>query len=774
MKTSLYNKGFLLFVIFQLWGSILAPVFANPPVISYLGINQGLSNNSVRCIYQDQHGFMWFGTYDGLNRYDGYAFKVFRNNFKNPRSLVNNWINTVNEDGNGNIWVGTRQGLCFYQNLSNRFTALYYASPQNKVYKVTSIVNIIEKDGNGNMLVGTNGTGLLFYAKGDSIASTIPLSNGTINDEQYDVSAIKTSSDKTVYIFVRGKGFYTFDYKLKKLTLVNSAITSANCFAVNGNFLWVGANNGIHRYNTTTHAYDKIYNEENKKLNYKDVVGLTLDAGNKLWIATNGGGVNILDIKTDVVEYLVAGNNSSSLQSNSVNAILEDRQSRKWIGTLRGGINIIDVHKERFKTIVSEPASNNTLISNYIFSFYEAANGDLWVGTDGEGLSIWNRKLNTFTNHWHNPADASTISNNSITGIKSDYKGNIWVATYRGGVNLYNKETGTFSRFQFVDPKSLKPITKYLTYLLYEDNKKDFWAGTLFQGVFRLNRQKNIFELFDETLKDIFALVEDKSGKLWVGNLSQLIMVDRQNHKHGIFNIGKPVRSILEDRNGNFWIGTEGGGLVLFDRKQNKIVARYTTDEGLCSNSILNILEDEQGNLWMSTFNGISKFNIKSRSFKNYYQSDGLQSNQFNYNAALKLSTGELVFGGIKGFTFFKPEDINTINSTPQIFFTNIRINNNPIEQESSYIAKATNNVINSIRVPYNKAVLSFEFAALDYSAPEKIQYAFYLKGWDRGWTYSGNTRTATYTHLSEGNYTLLVKSTNAEGIWSANELQLT
>jgi signal transduction histidine kinase/DNA-binding response OmpR family regulator len=212
---------------------------------------------------------------------------------------------------------------------------------------------------------------------------------------------------------------------------------------------------------------------------------------------------------------------------------------------------------------------------------------------------------------------------------------------------------------------------------------------------------------------------------------------------------------------------------VLFDRKQAKIIARYTTDEGLCSNSVLNILEDGSGDLWMSTFNGISRFNPEKKTFTNYYQSDGLQSNQFNYNAALKLRSGELVFGGIKGFTLFNPANITLDKGTPKILFTGIKVNNIPIEKENSFIARAVANEIEVIEVPFNKAVFSIEFAALDFSAPDKIQYAYYLEGWDRGWNYTDKIRTATYTHLSEGTYILRVKSTNAEGVWGAKELKL-
>lgn len=746
-------------------------VAADYPVTTYLSIEQGLSNNSVRCIYQDHKGFMWFGTYDGLNRYDGYTFKVFRNNYKNPFSLINNWINAVNEDASGNLWVGTRQGVCIYHNISNSFSSLYYGSPKKTSSKVNSVIRDIERDAAGNMFVGTADVGLIFIPKGDSSGFQVRLESELVQGKPMDIAAVERGPDDKIWVFVRDKGLCLYDYTLQNLRLVNAGVTSANCLETKGNLLWVGANNGIYQYNTASSSFEKFY-EESTGLSNKDVVGLTIDRNNKLWVATNGGGITVLDITNEQPTYLAAGIKQNSLSSNVVYAIWEDREARVWIGSLRGGINVIDHRKKMFQTVISDPASANTLIGNSVFSFYEESGGNVWIGTDGDGLSVWDRKTNRFINYKHNPADPTSISNNFINSIKGDDQGNTWILTYKGTVDRYDK-TGKFKHYRFKDRSGNVEIINPLAYALLEDKQNFFWAGTLSRGLFRLNRQIEAFELFDERLKDLFVLSEDHSGFIWGGNLSQLIQIDPIHKKHRYFPIGKPVRSIHEDGSGNFWVGTEGGGLVLFDKKHAKIIARYTTDEGLCSNSVLNILEDNDGNLWMSTFNGISKFSIKSKSFTNYYQNDGLQSNQFNYNAALKLHSGELIFGGIKGFTVFNPARVVAEKSSPYIYYTAIKVNNAPIEQEQSFISKSKGNDIEAIRVPFDKAVLSVEFAALEYSAPDKIQYAYYLERWDRDWNYTGNVRTASYTYLSEGSYTLRVKSTNAGGVWGAKELTL-
>ncbi|THU39368.1 response regulator [Niastella caeni] len=769
MKKGIVRTIVLLCLLFI---NLFSPLYATDyPITSYLGIEQGLSNNSVRCIYQDQKGFLWFGTYDGLNRYDAYTFKVFRNNFNNPLSLPNNFINAIDEDNNGNIWVGTRQGAAVYCSLANNFTAVYYKASTGALVKLTQVIRDLERDADGNMLIGTSDIGVVFCAAGDSIGIRIPI-EGEVAGQVLDIASIKKGADKTVWVFVRAKGLYRYDAAAKKLRLVNATVTNASCLEIKGDMIWVGSSRGMNRYSIKQNLYDKYYSEENG-LCQNDVIALTADRNNKLWIATNAG-ITILDLANDrSINYLQTGRQRYSLSSNAITSILEDRDGRMWIGCLRGGINVIDTRKQLFGKVDADPLAANTLISNYIFTFYEEPDGKLWVGTDGNGLSIWDRKSNTFRNYQHNVADASSLSNDYITAITGDYENKIWVATYRGGVNRYNKAAGNFEHFRFVQVAPFREFVNALTYTMFEDKQKRLWLGTLQYGLFALNRQTNIFELFDNKLKDLFIISEDKAGKMWGGTLAQLIAIDAVNKQHQFYQIGKPVRSLQEDKDGNFWVGTEGGGLLLFDRKSGTIVKRYTTDEGLCSNSVLNILNDNQGNLWISTFNGLSKFNLKDKQFTNYYQNDGLQSNQFNYNAALALRTGEMVFGGLKGFNIFHPANIIEFKNTRPILFTDIKINNTPIEQENSVIEKSTGNSIDAIKVPFDKAILSFEFASLDYSAPDKVQYAYFLEGWDRGWNYANNSRTAVYTHLSEGTYTLRVKSTSAPGRWDGKELQL-
>jgi signal transduction histidine kinase/ligand-binding sensor domain-containing protein/DNA-binding response OmpR family regulator len=748
--------------------------FGQPtPSITYLGIENGLSNNAIRCIYQDRRGFMWFGTYDGLNRYDGNNFKVFRNKFGDTASLINNWILAINEDLDNNIWIGTRQGVSVYNNVAGKFDNVYYISAaNNQRKKITSVIRAILCDKEGNIFIATGDAGLLFYAKTATAAVQIPFAGDDHAETMPDVTSMATDQENNIWLFIVNKGLCRLKSGEKKIVRLNDTLPPASCIAIDRGVLWAGTGNGLYKYDIAANQCVQYYKDLPGQLTHKKVSTVFIDKMKNCWVGTDGGGINILNTITNKFEYLPAGNNNHTLTSESVYAIYEDRDARKWIGTLRGGIDIIDPRKDRFNTINHEPFNANSLISNFIFTFCEEPDGSVWVGTDGGGLSKWDRRHNRFTNYRHDTKDPSSLSDNFITSIERDESGDIWIATYLGGINRFNKATEKFKHYICINTKGNENKANYT---LYKDKAGQIWTCTLTHGsLYRFNRAADRFEIFNAGLTDLFTMNQDNDGRLWAGSLTGLVRINSENKDYAFYDIGKPVRSIHEDKLGNFWLGTEGGGLILFDKKNNRIVKRYTTDDGLANNAVLNILEDKNGNLWMSTFNGISKFNIAAQKFSNYYQSDGLQGNQFNYNAALELQSGEFLFGGIKGFSLFNPDNILPVSNFPGLWLTGLRINNVAVgDAVNTYIKEKDKDKITAIQVPYKEAVFTFDFTALEYSAPDKIVYSYFMEGFDRVWNNAGNNRTATYTHLEEGNYSFRVRSTNVEGVWNRNEISL-
>jgi signal transduction histidine kinase/ligand-binding sensor domain-containing protein/DNA-binding response OmpR family regulator len=745
---------------------------AQEPRLSYLGIEQGLSNNSVTSIYQDHNGFMWFGTFDGLNRYDGHTCKVFRNKLDDSTSLSTNRIVVIEEDKRNNIWIGTKRGVSIINHTAPGFTSAWFVpSGATTRVRVSTPVKDIKSDKNGNVFMATDGVGLLMAGPGSFDATQVPVYSGKERVFQYSVQALAIDQQQRLWVFLNGKGLYLYDYTNKLLKEVNVTINAANCMEVyTGNYLWIGATDGLHQYDITHNAYTMQYREGPGALSSARIIQLRTDKNNALWIATDGGGVNVLDPSSGRFTYLAPGNNGqSTINSSAIYAIYVDRQDRKWIGTLRGGVNIIDPRRSPFKAISHKPGNTNSLVNDFVLSFAEEPSGNLWIGTDGGGLSYWNRKENRYTNYIHQGNDSASLSNNFVTSICHDNDDQVWIATYGGGINRFNKKSQQFKHFSCQN--NWGGVVQDV-WVLYEDHARNLWAGTVGGGLNRLNRTTQEFEIFDKTLGDVLALAEDKDGILWAGNFNSLIRIDPVQKKYDFYKVNVPVRTICVASPGEVWLGTEGYGLLKFVPGKTGFKS-FSTDKGLNNPSVLMLLDDGKGSLWMSTFSGLSKFNKETQVFQNYDESDGLQSNQFNYNAALHLASGEFIFGGIRGFNLFYPDSVHLSASVPPFLLTGIRVNNHTIYRDNAFVTRADADHIYALKLPYNQANVSFDMSALEYSNSEKIKYAYYLEGWDQHWNYVGDQRSGIYSSLREGNYVLKVKTTNTNGDWEKEKIVL-
>ncbi|HEY1214431.1 MAG TPA: two-component regulator propeller domain-containing protein, partial [Bryobacteraceae bacterium] len=410
---------------------------------------------------------------------------------------------------------------------------------------------------------------------------------------------------------------------------------------------------------------------------------------------------------------------------------------------------MIEPRVSSFKTVVY---GSNT-VDKCILSVCEDANHNVWVGTDGAGLRYWDRKRNHFTEYVNDARDPGSINSNFITNILTDDQDRLWVATWYGGVNRLDRATGKFVHYSCFNTRT-GGEEKHV-WMLYQDRAKRLWAcATNDGGLYLYNGVSDRFELFDDAIQSLQSMTEDREGVLWGGNYTSLIRIDRERRKHVFFKFGSPIRCLHEDRAGRFWVGTQEGGLLLFDRKTGKY-KRYMTADGLPSNTILRILEDAHGNLWMSTYNGISEFAVAERRFRNFSVSDGLQSTQYSFNAGLALSSGEFLFGGIKGFNVFFPDSVLQLRRSPPVYLTGIRVQNKAVPP------------VSTLRLPFDQAVLSLDFTALEYDGTDKVNYAYTLAGWDKGWTYSNGSRTANYSSIHEGNYVFRVRVSHADGTWS-------
>lgn len=761
--TGIMRKSNCIWIMVAWLCIITAAAQENYPV-TYLGIEHGLSNNSVSCIYQDHHGFMWFGTYDGLCRYDGYGFKVFRNQINDENSLINNRVSAICEDEDNHIWVGTKKGLCFYDNVKLKYSRVSYTSwnePGVK-HKITIPVNELEADKKGNVLIGTAGNGLLLYKRGAAYAQQIPFKNGKSTLSDYHVQGVWMDEHEKLWAFIHTKGICVYNSASNELTLVNGTEKSGTSLVGDnlGN-LWITIPSGLVKYHIATNEF-YYYKTGAEKLATQSIMSIAMDKSQRLWLATDGAGINVLHTCTGKIDHLLPGQHKKAITSASVATIFEDKDARIWIGTLRGGINIIDPKPNRFTTISQDPLNANSLTDNFVLSLGEGVKDEIWVGTDGGGLSRWNRKLHQFTNY---KKEGNPLGCDFVTAICRDDENAMWFGTYGGGISCYSNNV--FKRYYCRNEK--RGWNDNYVWTLYKDSKGTLWAGALEGGLYRYDRLQDRFELFDDKLRYILTLKEDKAGVLWGGSYDELFKIDQVNKKHVSWPMANPVRAIHTGQEGVLWIGTEGSGLLQYHVGRNKFTA-FTEADGLSNNSVLTIQEDRRGNLWLGTFYGISKFSGADKGFQNFYQSDGLQSNQLNYNAALTTSGGELLFGGIKGFNIFYPDSIRFGSDMPMLRLTGLKIDNRSIEQDNSFTGNKALADLTEISLPYDKAVISIEYAALEYLTADKISYAYLLEGWDKGWNYVGKLRTANYSHLREGKYTLRIKSTNGEGLWNTQE----
>ena len=738
--------------------------------VQYLGIEQGLSNNTVPVIYKDKLGFMWFGTHDGLNRYDGYTFRVFRRDLKDSSSLLSNEIAALAEDRRGNLWVASRRGVNLYNYTSGRISTVSYRPWSSRgpmpLRKTEGDIYDIKTDAQGNVFVAGSGTGIIVYPAGGGEGFQLPLHRASDTTTNYAVYWLKPAADGVLWFMVQGYGLCRYDYATRSIRLVSTAVTrSYKIEADKSGRLWIATDHGLYTYTIATGRVE-LFALPGRMHSYR-ILGLCLDAGQYLWVGSDGGGMGVIDTRRYTLQATLAADGGKSLTSDAISCVYADDEDRKWIGTLRGGINIIDKKRSGFATIAANRQQPGGLQSNFIFSFCEDKNKQVWIGTDGGGVTIWDRTANTFTTLQHHPGSTAGLSGNNISSLAAGDEDDVWIGSYGGGIDRYFRRSG---RWQHYDCQVGNNINNNV-WKLFIDSRHDIWAGTCVDGyLYLFNKQAGRFELFDDGIRNILSITEDRTGHIWAGGFQHLVEIDPSRKHHRFFQLHTTVRDIHADKDNLLWIATHGKGLHVLDTARQHFTS-YTVENGLCNNVVLSIQEDSHRNIWVSTFNGISKFNRGSKGFDNFYYSDGLQSSQFAYNAGATLGSGEILFGGIKGFNLFQPDSIRTYNDFPPLVITGVKVLNEPVGPGEQYWDKNEDIYrLGSITLPYNKAVFTLEYTALEFSRPDKIKYAYYLEGWDKTWNYVDGLRTANYSRMPDGRYWLHIKSTNAEGAWNSNE----
>jgi len=774
----------------------------------HLGLNEGLSQASVLCILQDRQGFLWFGTEDGLNKYDGYKFDVYRHNPDDRNSLSNNYIWSIFEDTEGSLWIGTRNGLNKFNKKTEKFTH-FQNEPENLQSLSNSYIRSIFKDSMGILWIGTN-DGLNKLVLSDVEESSRKIETFTRFQYQPDnLQSLSHSYILSIFEDTRGSlwigtenGLNKFDRKTETFTRFQNrpgdpkSLSSSyvrSIFEDSRGSLWIGTENGLNKLvlsdvkgsNRKTETFIRFQNQTDdpQSLSNNIVWSIFEDGGSCLWIGTGGGGLNKFDRKAErFTRYQNQPAAPQSISNNFVRSIYEDAGGSLWIGTFGGGLNKFDRRAEIFTRFENQADNPQSLSNNIVRSIFEDSRGSIWIGTFGGGLNKFDRKTEKFTCYQNQAENLQSLSNNNVSSIFEDTQGVMWFGTEGGGLNRFDRKKETFIRFQNKadDPQSLINNT---VLVIYEDSGGSMWIGTP-GGLNKFNKKNSVFTRFQNKTDDpqslsnnfIRSIFEDSEGSMWIGTYGGgLNKFDKKTEEFTCFQnqadypqslSNNYVRSIFEDEKSTLWIGTSGG-LNKFDRKTKKF-SHFREKDGLPNDVIYGILKDDTGNLWLSTNKGISRFNPQTETFTNYNEKDGLQSDEFNAGAYHRGRSGRLYFGGIKGFNEFYPDSIKGNKIIPPVVITDFLLFNKSVSVGDSSVLEQNINFTKEIILDYTDYIFSFEFSALNFYQPEKNQFAYKLEGFNKDWIVTDyKHRRAAYTNLPAGDYIFRVKASNDDGLWN-------
>lgn len=749
-------------------------------------VADGLCQNTVWCVYQDSKGFMWFGTKDGLNRFDGITFKSYKNNPFGKNTLGNVFIRSIMEYDKNSLWIGTDEGIYVYDYIREEFHRFKIHAPGN--VPITTPVNSLIRASDGTIWIATLGQGafnfqppknrLIQYKNSADISTS--LSNDFVSDVyetkdgsiwvstlggglnqilKLDKKIVRYVHDRNVpgsitdnSVFVayedsqynlwigtengglnmldRARGIFT-SYQSKGLAGDISSNTVRQIFESKPGELLIGTEKGLNVLNIDKRKFTVYQNQKNdyKSISDNAIYSIFRDKEGGIWVGTYFGGVNYIAKSNKQVEHYYPTGELASLSGRAVSAFLEDSKGRFWVGTEDGGLNLFDKRERSFTKIL--PGTNY----QNIHDLAEDKNGTIWIGTFLTGLVNYNPETRAYKNYLHNENNPNTLSNNSAFSVYKDNEGMIWVGTI-SGLNIYHPETDSFTRLNQLG------LDRFYTYDILQDSKGNMWFATYGNGVICYNKKQNKWKQY--------AYAETDKNSL-------------SNNK---------VIVIYEDSKQRLWFGTEGGGLNLFNSVSDKIVRKGYND-GITSNVIFGILEDNYGYLWISTNNGLLKYDPAKKTTNVYGDKDDFQGTQFNYKSFYKRADGKMYFGGINGFNAFYPENILKNNFIPPVKIVNFQLFNKDVTVGPNSPLQKTISQTSSIRLAYDQSVIGFEFVALSYTAPTKNYYSYMLEGFDKEWLSSGSQRKVTYTNLPPGKYTFKVKAASSDGVWNTKGTSL-
>ncbi len=760
----------------------------------------GLTQNSILAMTQDRLGFMWFGTFDGLNRYDGHRFKHFRYRPGESSSLASGRIRALAEDRAGHLWIGTDSGLDRLDPLHETITH-YRHHPDDPASLAHDEVNALWVDATGALWVGTGGGLHRFDAAGGGAAG------GGFARYRHDPqdpaslahdTVLSIHGDRNGQLWIgTGGGLERFDAGRggfvhhrhdagDPASLSHDVVTAIHEDALGT--LWIGTGGGLNRFDAAgggaagggfvRYRHDP---RDGASLGHDDVRAIHEDASGTLWIGTRGGGLDRFEAEA-FLHYRHDSQNPGSLSDDDVISLYEDSFGGLWVGTDGGALNRFDPAQESFLHDRHHAGDPTSLSHDDVMALHEDRSGALWIGTDGGGLNRLeaDRARRSFRHYRHDGRDPASLSHDSVFALWEDSVGGLWVGT-RQGLNRLDPTRSWFKRYRH-DPESPASLPHDDVRALLEDREGVLWIGTQGGGLSRFNPLNQSFVNYRHDPRDpaslsddnVMVLLEDHAGTLWIGTrgggLNRLAPARRAFERyphdpddptslsHGY------VRALLEDHMGRLWVGTYGGGLNLLDRQRGTFV-HLTQRSGLVNNVVYGILEDDLGRLWLSTNGGLARYEPVTGTWTDYDVRDGLQDNEFNSGAAWHGALNEMFFGGIHGFNSFFPERFTDDGRVPPLYLTSLRV----FDREASLARAAP--YVEEIELDHRQNFFSFEVAALDFRRSSRNRYRYRLEGFDSAWHHSESRPLASYTKVPPGRYVFRAQASSAGGLWNEEGL---
>lgn len=758
----------------------------------FINVNDGESKVAVTCIIQDHAGFIWFGTAGvGINRFDGINYKNYKHTLNDSTSLSNNNIYCTFLDKKNRLWFGTEEGLNLYDRDLDQFVRIPLAHQDLTQDRVLS-VRSLSGDDNNNLFIGTFGSGL-YKLNLDTLNVQQVATSSSINNPFLIIYALACNAEGKIFAG-SNSGLLEFNLNENHLehTKVNTKINTINnpiySLLIDNNDIWIGTeSDGL------IVLKDKGKSLKGYRINFANITEqrifsiVELSDGSFLCGTENDGLIHVNDQGKLLKRYLYNKEDENSLLSDSIWSLYKDKDGRIWLGYYNSGVSIYDEFYDKFSDLKSERNNKNSLSSPSVTGLLKDAKENLWVCTDGGGVDIYNFNTQKFT-HIN-----STVSG-SYNGLKSNYlecifldsKGNIWLGSWNDGIFVLPKGSKSFLNYNKINSNLASNTILSIT----EDAEGKIWIGSFFKGLHSFDpKSKKITRHTGKSFVeknlvkvDIRKVLVDSRHNLWVGTTQGLYKVVKD--ADGIFHVVSFRDKMSEKFNNEItanhvvtlyeasdkqtiWIGTRGAGLCKLNTTEETFTW-YNKENGLDGENITGIIESNDGNLWVSSNSGIYLLNTKTQEFKHYTQNDGLLSNDFNVNASFKDKNGNLFFGNYQGVDYFNPNAINTNTTEPLVHLTNFKLFNEPVipNTENSPLYKVISET-EEITLTHKQSVFTIEFTAINYTRPEKNQFAYYLEGLEDSWNYVGNTRNATYTNLDYGTYTFKLKAANNDGIWN-------